>query len=414
MADSRSSLMPRVGRALIAVAVASALAAAPVASSTPAVAVLPVSGQVVTTAGSDGVVTTAAAFTLTLTPFKSGFANPVFMTSAHDGTGRLFVVEKGGRIKVIRRDGTVLPTPLIDLSARVSKGSEQGLLGLAFHPNFRTNGKFYVDFTNLAGATVINEYRLSPPGSNRVTLPGRRVLTIAQPYANHNGGDIAFGPDGFLYIGMGDGGSAGDPGNRAQSLNTLLGKILRINVNGHTRTRGYLIPSSNPYVGRVGRDEIWSYGLRNPWRFSFDRTTGDLVIGDVGQNAVEEIDFSPGASSRGANYGWRPWEGRRRNFDEPAPGTVFPVITHSHGEGYCSITGGYVVRDPRLTGWVGRYLYGDFCRGRIESARLSSGKATEQRSTGLEVPSLSSFGEDALGRVYAVSLDGAVYRIVAR
>ena len=193
------------------------------------------------------------------------------MSSAHDGTGRLFVVEKGGRVKVISRDGTVLPTPLIDLSARVSKGSEQGLLGLAFHPNFRTNGRFYVDFTNLAGATVINEYRLSPPGSNRVTLPGRRVLTIAQPYVNHNGGDIAFGPDGFLYVGMGDGGSAGDPGNRAQSLNTLLGKILRINVNGHTATRGYLIPSSNPYVGRAGRDEIWSHPDLVP-------TAADLVV----------------------------------------------------------------------------------------------------------------------------------------
>ena len=176
MADSRSSLMPRVGRALIAVAVASALAAAPAASSMLAVAQSP--------ASSDSVLTTAAAFTLTLTPFKSGFANPVFMSSAHDGTGRLFVVEKGGRVKVITRDGTVLPTPLIDLSTRVSKGSEQGLLGLAFHPNFRTNGKFYVYFTNLAGATVINEYRLSPPGSNRVTLPGRRVLTIAQPYVS--------------------------------------------------------------------------------------------------------------------------------------------------------------------------------------------------------------------------------------
>jgi hypothetical protein len=167
-------------------------------------------------------------------------------------------------------------------------------------------------------------------------------------------------------------------------------------------------------VGRAGRNEIWSYGLRNPWRFTFDRTTGDLVIGDVGQNAVEEIDFAPGTSSRGANYGWRPWEGRRRNFNEPAPGAVFPVITHSHGEGYCSITGGYIVRDPRLSGWDGRYLYGDFCRDSIESALLSPGRAAGQRSTGLHVDSLSSFGEDSLGRVYAVSLGGPVYRIVAR
>ena len=425
MADSRSSLMPRVGRALIAVAVASALAAAPVASSTPAVAVLPVSGQVVTTAGSDGVVTTAAAFTLTLTPFKSGFANPVFMTSAHDGTGRLFVVEKGGRIKVIRRDGTVLPTPLIDLSARVSKGSEQGLLGLAFHPNFRTNGKFYVDFTNLAGATVINEYRLSPPGSNRVTLPGRRVLTIAQPYANHNGGDIAFGPDGFLYVGMGDGGSAGDPGNRAQSLNTLLGKILRINVNGHTRTRGYLIPSSNPYVGRLGRDEIWSYGLRNPWRFSIDPATGALWIGDVGQNRYEEVDRSLRGiyrvGGRARNYGWRVLEGRHCFI--PATGCsrvgkTMPQIEYAHdnpntNDDNCSVTGGYVYRGNAYPLLRGQYVYGDFCSGRIWT--ISAGASPLVRPT-LRLDTalaISSFGLNGGGELFVLSLDGGIYRVGA-
>ena len=425
MANSRTSLVPRVGRAILVVAVASALAAAPVASSTPAVAVLPVSGQVVTTAGSDGVVTTAAAFTLTLTPFKSGFASPVFMTSAHDGSGRLFVAEQGGRVKVIGRDGTVLPTPVLDLSARVSKGTEQGLLGLAFHPNFRTNGKFYVDFTNLAGDTVINEYRLSPPSSNRVTLPGRRILKIDQPYVNHNGGDIAFGPDGFLYIGMGDGGSGGDPGNRAQSRNTLLGKILRININGHTATRGYLIPSSNPYVGRAGRDEIWSYGLRNPWRFSIDPATGALWIGDVGQNRFEEVDRSLRGiykvGGRGRNYGWRVLEGRHCFI--PATGCsrvgkTMPLIEYAHDnpnttDDNCAVTGGYVYRGNAYPLLRGQYVYGDFCSGRIWT--ISAGASPLVRPTLRLDTSLaiSSFALSGGGELFVLSLDGGIYRVGA-
>jgi glucose/arabinose dehydrogenase len=417
MARTRSSLMPRIGRAVLVVAVAAALGAAPVASSTPAVAVSPGSG--------DGGVTTAAAFTLTLTLFKSGFAKPVFLTSAHDGTGRLFVVEQGGKIKVIARDGTVLPTPLLDLSARVSKGSEQGLLGLAFHPSFRTNGKFYVDFTNLAGDTVINEYRLSPPGSNHVTLAGRRVLTIGQPYANHNGGDIAFGPDGFLYIGMGDGGSGGDPGNRAQSLNTLLGKILRINVNGHTATRGYLIPSSNPYVGRAGRDEIWSYGLRNPWRFSIDSATGALWIGDVGQNRYEEVDRSLKGiyrvGGRARNYGWRVLEGRHCYL--PATGCsrvgkTMPLIEYAHdnantSDDNCAVTGGYVYRGNAYPLLRGQYVYGDFCSGRIWT--ISAGASSLVRPTLRLDTSLaiSSFGLNGGGELFVLSLGGDIYRVGA-
>ena len=202
---------------------------------------------------------------------------------------------------------------------------------------------------------------------------------MADPEGNHNGGMLQF-KDSLLYIGTGDGGGGNDQhGSRgnAQNLDSLLGKVLRIDPRARSGKR-YTVPSDNPFVGRGGRDEIWSYGLRNPWRFSFDRTKGDLIIGDVGQNAVEEVDFSAGRSSRGANYGWRPWEGRRRNFDEPAAGAVFPVITYSTGSG-CAVTGGYVVRDRRLTGWVGRYLFGDFCRGRIESAVLSPGQARSRR-----------------------------------
>jgi glucose/arabinose dehydrogenase len=342
------------------------------------------------------------------------FSSPVYVTAPPGDARRLFVVEQEGVIRVVR-DGRKLSTPFLDIRDRVQCCGEQGLLSMAFAPDYARTGRFYVYYSSNGGSRErVEAFRRSTPDRAR-PASRRLVLLMADPEGNHNGGLLEF-HGGFLYVGTGDGGGANDQhgarGN-AQNLNSLLGKLLRIDPRARSG-RPYTVPSSNPFVGRAGRDEIWSYGLRNPWRFSFDRTTGDLVIGDVGQNVVEEIDFSPGASSRGTNYGWRPWEGRRRNFDEPAPGTVFPVITHSHGEGYCSITGGYVVRDPRLTGWVGRYLYGDFCRGRIESARLSSGKATEQRSTGLEVPSLSSFGEDALGRVYAVSLDGAVYRIVAR
>ena len=342
------------------------------------------------------------------------FSSPVYVTAPPGDSRRLFVVEQEGVIRVVR-DGRELRTPFLDLRDRVQCCGEQGLLSMAFAPDYARTGRFYVYYTSNGGSQErVEAFRRSGP--DRARRASRRlVLSMADPEGNHNGGMLVF-HGGLLYIGTGDGGGADDQhgarGN-AQNLNSLLGKILRIDPRARSG-RPYTVPSDNPFVGRAGRDEIWSYGLRNPWRFSFDRTTGDLVIGDVGQNAVEEIDFSPRASSRGANYGWRPWEGRRRNFDEPAPGAVFPVITHSHGEGYCSITGGYVVRDPRLTGWVGRYLYGDFCRGAIESALLSPGQATGRRSTGLRVDSLSSFGEDARGRVYAVSLGGPVYRIVAR
>jgi glucose/arabinose dehydrogenase len=338
----------------------------------------------------------------------------VYVTAPPGDSRRLFVVEQEGVIRVVR-DGRELRTPFLDIRDRVQCCGEQGLLSMAFAPDYARTGRFYVYYTSNGGSQErVEAFRRSGP--DRARRASRRlVLSMADPEGNHNGGMLVF-HGGLLYIGTGDGGGADDQhgarGN-AQNLNSLLGKILRIDPRARSG-RPYTVPSDNPFVGRAGRDQIWSYGLRNPWRFSFDRTTGDLVIGDVGQNAVEEIDFSPGASSRGTNYGWRPWEGRRRNFNEPAPGAVFPVITHSHGEGYCSITGGYVVRDPRLTGWVGRYLYSDFCRGTIESALLSPGKATGERSTGLRVSSISSFGEDARGRVYAVSLGGPVYRIVAR
>jgi len=420
---------------LLALSIAPLAAAAPAGSATAADAALPggnvgadsghVAAWLAAERASSPAVTAAAAFTLTLSPFKSGFTKPVFLTSARDGSGRLFVVEQGGKIKVIAADGTVLSQPLIDLSARVSKGSEQGLLGLAFHPSFRTNGKFYVDYTNLAGDTIINEYRLSPPSSNHVTLAGRRVLRIDQPYANHNGGDIAFGPDGMLYVATGDGGSGGDPGNRAQSLTSLLGKILRINVNGHTSTRGYLIPSSNPYVGRTGRDEIWSRGLRNPWRFSIDSATGTLWIGDVGQNRYEEIDRSAKGvykvGGRARNYGWRVLEGRhcyRPSTRCATVGKTMPLVEYGHdvagtSDDNCSVTGGYVYRGNAFPALKGQYLFGDFCSGRIwtvSAGAASPARATLRLNTSLNI---SSFGISGSNELYLLSLGGAIYRVGA-
>jgi hypothetical protein len=243
------------------------------------------------------------------------------------------------------------------------------------------------------------------------------VLSQSQPEANHNGGQLQFGPDGFLYIGFGDGGGAGDmhgPIGNAQNLNTLLGKILRINPlprNG----KPYQIPASNPFVGRAGaRGEIYSYGLRNPWRFSFDRQTGDLSVGDVGQSEVEEIDFVAAGRGRGANFGWRPFEGNRRFTPGDAPGHVRPVLEKFQDQGYRSIIGGYVIRDPALRSLRGRYIYGDFVKPGLRTARLTPSSAQGDRSLGVTVPNLSSFGEDARGRIYATSLDGPVYRLQAK
>jgi glucose/arabinose dehydrogenase len=288
---------------------------------------------------------------------------------------------------------------------------------MAFAPDYATSRRFYVYFTARDGTENVIEYRAASadradPGS------ARRVLRMADPEPNHNGGLLLFGPDRLMYVGTGDGGGAYDqhgPRGNAQSQSSLLGKILRIDPRA-TGGRPYRVPASNPFVGRAGaRPEIYSYGLRNPWRFSFDRRNGDLSIGDVGQDTVEEIDFVRHGRGRGANFGWRPFEGNRRVFDEPAPGAIAPVITHTQAAGWCSITGGVVVRDPAVPALAGRYVYGDYCEGRIRAARLRAGVRTVGRVLPLpRVAALSSFGEDASGRVYATSLDGPVYRLAAR
>jgi len=338
------------------------------------------------------------------------FDSPVFVTSPPHDPRRLMVVEQGGTIRSLRA-GKLLSEPFLDITPRVVSGGEQGLLSMAFAPDYATSKRFWVYFTNRSGDEEIDELRAASP-DRADAATARRVLVQADDESNHNGGQLAFGPDGYLYAGLGDGGGANDQhGTRGngQNLGSLLGKIIRIDPKPGG---GYRVPKSNPFVGRSGaRREIYSYGLRNPWRFAFDRRTDDLVIADVGQNAIEEIDFRRKGTARGVNFGWRPWEGRRRNFQEPAPGAVFPQLTKSHSDGWCSITGGYIVRDRALGALYGRYVYGDYCKGELRSVKLSQSRAGGDQSLGLRrIPSISSFGEDARGRVYVASLDGPVYR----
>jgi glucose/arabinose dehydrogenase len=344
------------------------------------------------------------------------FSSPLYVTAPPGDRRRIFVVEQAGRIVVVR-GGKRQSRPFLDIRSKVTAGGEQGLLSMAFAPDYAQSGLFYVYYTERSGEEAIWEYRRATD-DRADPASARLVLRMADPEANHNGGLMVFGDDRLMYVGTGDGGGGDDQhgarGN-AQSLGSLLGKILRIDPR-QSGGRAYTVPSSNPFVGRAGaRPEIYAYGLRNPWRFSFDRQTHDLAIADVGQDAVEEVDFVRNGRGRGANFGWRPWEGRSRNFDEPAPGAVFPVITHSHSSGFCSITGGYVVRDRTVPALLGRYVYSDFCDGRIRAARLRAGHRTT--GTPLKLPkvgAVSSFGEDAAGRVYVTSLDGPVYRLAAR
>jgi glucose/arabinose dehydrogenase len=344
------------------------------------------------------------------------FAAPLYVTAPPGDRRRIFVVEQAGTIRVVR-DGHRLATPFLDIRRLVKSGGEQGLLSLAFAPDYASSGLFYVMYTAQPnGQERIVEYRrrtadLADPGSARL------VLAQKDPEPNHNGGLLLFGPDKLLYVGVGDGGSEGDPhgarGN-GQNLGTIFGKLLRIDPR-QSGSRPYTVPASNPFVHRAGaRPEIYAYGLRNPWRFSFDPPTGDLIIADVGQDTWEEIDFERRGQARGKNFGWRVWEGRSRyKRGESAPGAVFPVITERHSDGYCSITGGYVLRDPSLpAAWRGRYIWGDYCRGRVEWTRFGRGATAPVLQTGLSVPALSSFGEDAAGRVYVTSLNGPVYRLV--
>jgi glucose/arabinose dehydrogenase len=308
----------------------------------------------------------------------------------------------------------VLAQPFLDLSSLVTFGGEQGLLGLAFDPDYAHSGRFFVDYTDRNGNTVVARYNVSTLNPN-VADPGSGVplLFIEQPFGNHNGGQLQFGPDGYLYIGTGDGGSGGDPGDRAQNLGTLLGKLLRVDVSGLT----YSVPPSNPFVSNgSARAEIWAYGLRNPWRFSFDRATGDLWLADVGQGSWEEIDFQPRTSIGGENYGWRRMEGTHcfNPSSNCTDGTmILPVVEYGHANGACSVTGGFVYRGTRSPGLQGAYIFGDFCSGVISIATRQPGGTTSTAplvSTGFDI---STFGEDASGEVYVASYSGGtLYRLV--
>jgi glucose/arabinose dehydrogenase len=340
------------------------------------------------------------------------FSEPVGVTGAPHDPSRVFVVQRTGQVMLVL-NGHTQARPFLDISklAYSQGGDEQGLLGLAFPSNYASSGRFYVDYTMANNDIRIAQYQRSASDANLANpASARTVLTIDHhKYTNHNGGQLQFGPEGDLYVSVGDGGSEDDPENNGQNTDTLLGKMLRIDPSP---AGGYTIPPSNPFVGQSGkRPEIWAYGLRNPWRFSFDRATGALIIGDVGQNLQEEVDYAPAGTGAGANYGWSIWEGDRRNKPGNAPHAVFPVLIARHSDGYCAIIGGYVVRDRSLPSLYGHYLFGDYCRPQIEAVVLSRGRATGLRATGLEVSSTSSFGEDAAGHIYIASLNGPVYRI---
>jgi glucose/arabinose dehydrogenase len=342
------------------------------------------------------------------------FDQPLYVTQPGGDTSDLFVVERTGAIRVIH-NGTVQPQPFLDVGHLITTADqEQGLLSMAFAPDYRSSGRFYVYYTNPSGNIRIVEYRRSSDDPLRAD-PGsaREVLGIPHSdYSNHNGGLLVFGPDGYLYAGVGDGGGGGDQDRRAQDLGTLLGKILRIDPL-QQGGEPYGIPKGNPFVGRAGaRPEIFEYGLRNPWRFSFDPAKDAELIGDVGQDNFEEVDYLPRGRQAGANLGWSAFEAYSRyNKDQSAPGAIPPIFAYSHSGGGCSITGGYVIRDRRLPTLYRRYLYGDFCLGELHSLIPALPSAHDDKPLGLKVPALSSFGEDSAGHVYATSLSGPVYRL---
>jgi len=350
----------------------------------------------------------SAQTTIQLITVLTGMNNPVYLTNARDGSNRLFIIEQAGRIRILPPGATSpLPTSFLDIVSKVSSGGERGLLGLAFHPQYTTNRRFFVNYTRTGdGATVVSEFKVSASNPNIAETEERIILTIAQPFSNHNGGWIDFGPDGFLYIGMGDGGSANDPGNRAQNVEDLLGKILRIDVNT-TDGSPYTSPPTNPFFGPTpGRDEIYATGLRNPWRCAFDRATGQLYAGDVGQGVIEEISVI----TLGGNYGWRVFEGTRcTNNDRTlctASNYIMPLVEYNHSGGRCSVTGGYVYRGTRGSLPVGSYVFGDYCSGEIYL--FNNNAMSVLLDTNF---SIASFGEDEAGEIYVVSLGGSILRI---
>jgi len=343
----------------------------------------------------------------------SGLSYPDFVTTPAGDTARLFVVEQTGAIRVVQHD-SLLPTPFLNLTGHIGFGGERGLLSMAFHPSYASNGHFYVYYTNPAGDIRIVRYTASANPNIADSTSGDTILSaFHETNDNHNGGLLLFGPDGKLYAGLGDGGSAGDPPGNGQNLDTLLAKILRLDVDGASP---YAVPADNPFVGHAGeRGEIWLYGLRNPWRFSFDRTSGDLYIGDVGQNLYEEVDVLAAGSPAGVNFGWNVMEGKHCYGASSCnmSGLTLPLVEYGHADG-CAVTGGYVYRGTKIPALAGIYFYGDYCSGWVRSFRYTGGAAAENRDWPLLAVSggLSSFGEDARGELYITSLSGKLYRVV--
>lgn len=355
-------------------------------------------------------------FPLALQPITTALTFPLALTFAPGDSSRVFVAEKGGRVWVIRHD-TLLATPFLDIHTIVSTGGERGLLGLAFDPNYATNGRFYVSYTDTAGDSHIARYLVSANPDSAVPTADGPIISVAQPYDNHNGGQITFGPDDMLYFALGDGGSGGDPQGHGQDRTELLGSMLRLDVSGGGT---YTIPPDNPYTGfATRRGELWNYGLRNPWRFSFDRQTGDLYIGDVGQGAREEIDASSanGGGGKGLNYGWNVMEGAQcypPGAGCNQTGLTLPVYDYGHAGNVCAVTGGYVYRGAAIPALAGTYFFADYCAGWVRSLRLAGGRATQVTDWPSLAPgdAIPSFGEDARGELYILTAGGGVYRIV--
>lgn len=353
----------------------------------------------------------SAAQTVGLQLFAEGFTAPTEVVNA--GDSRLFVAEQGGMIKIVNVDGLVNASPFLNISGFISSGGERGLLGLAFHPQYETNGYFYVNYTNPAGNTVVARYTRDMANPDAAD-PNSKVelLTVQQPFSNHNGGCLRFGPDGYLYIAMGDGGSGGDPNSNAQNKNSLLGKLLRIDVNNGSP---YTNPASNPFMGSVdGADEVWAYGLRNPWKFSFNRTTGELWIADVGQDAREEINRMSSGTA-GVNYGWRCYEGSavyNSNGCSAASNytTPFAEYTHASTSG-CSVTGGYVYTGTVFPAFTGKYIFADYCNNKVGLLDTTTGAITY--STAFSGNNITAFGEDNTGELYAAGkTSGKLYRVI--
>ena len=346
---------------------------------------------------------------INLTQIATGFTDPVEI--AHAGDSRLFIVQQGGLIKILNANGTTNTTPFLNLSSIISSGGERGLLGLAFHPNYATNGFFFVNYTNTSGNTVIARYSVSANPSIANTT-GTILMTITQPFSNHNGGSIKFGPDGYLYIGMGDGGSSGDPGNRAQNTSENLGKMLRIDVNS-TVAPFYISPATNPYVGTAGNDEIWAIGLINPWKFSFNRLNGDLWIADVGQSSIEEIDkvASP-LPNTGINFGWRCYEGNatyNTSGCAAASTMTFPFTQYSRSGGACSVTGGYFYTGTLYPNFQNKYFFTDYCDDKIRMVNSAGVITTSNAFSG---NNFVTFGEDVNGELYIAGItSGTIYRL---